>query len=263
MEINFNTDFYRSNINFRLVKFYLTNQQVGKSNNTQLIDKTNKKQTNLLSFSVNNFLSINLNDTPEIILLNFNKLLITNDIDICCLQNCYKNYELLEKHINKDYKIITKYVSCGIVLLYKTELEITNINNLDIGKYSGAVFFELNEKKYCIVKLDNGKAFKDRSGSLYEPEELLKIIALNANNRINQLNKIISNDPFYIIGDFVFTPFDKEYKYLIKENYISNQIPFTTIDNEQTDYVFSKEKYKYLATLKFPYSDHLPIICVL
>ena len=263
LEINFNTEFYRSNQNFRLIKFYLTNQQVSELDNTKLVYETNKNKIKLLSFSVNNFLSINLNDTPEIILSNFNKLLVINDIDICCLQNCYKNYELLENYINKDYKIITKYVSCGILLLYKNNLKITNFNNLDIGKYSGAVFFELNEKKYCVIKLDNGKSFKDRSGSLYEPEELLKIIAFNTNNRINQLNKIMSNDPFYIIGDFVFTPFDKEYDYLSNAKYTSNKLPFTTIDNEQTDYVFCKEKYKYLSTLKFPYSNHLPIICIL
>lgn len=268
LEIKFNSDFYRSNANFRLIKFYLTNQmelnKIDKFNFQSI--KTIKDQIKLLSLSVNNFLSINLNDTPEIILSNFNKLIISNDIDICCIQNCHKNYELLEKYIDKNYTI-KKYVLIGIVLIYKSKLDILNISSLDIGKYSysysGAVFFELNKKKYCIVKLDTGKSFKDRSGSLYEPEELLKIIAFNTNNRINQLNKIIANDPFNIIGDFSFTPFDKEYNHLIKTNYKSKQVQFTTIDNEQKDFVFSKEEYKYFDTLKFPYSDHLPIICVL
>lgn len=262
LSIKFNTDFYRSNTNFRLIKFYLKNK-FDETTKTDQIKQTNQtNQIKLLSFSVNNFLSINVNDTLEIILSNFNKLLISNDIDVCCLQNCYKNYELLEKYIDKKYTI-KKYTSCGIILMYKSNLNITNMSNLDIGKYSGAVFFELNKKKYAIVKLDNGKSFKDRSGSLYEPVELLKIIAFNSNNRINQLNKIISNDPFYIIGDFAFTPFDKEYIHLSNAEYNSKKIEFTTIEGEQMDFAFSKEDYKYFNTVKFPYSDHLPIICVL
>jgi hypothetical protein len=264
LKINFNTDFCSLNENFKLVKFYLNNKFDAYSKTKS---ESISNNTKLLSFCINNFNSINLDDTPKIIIDKLKKLIEINDIDICCLQDCYTNKEILIDVFNASpimYKIDTTYLSnLGIVLIYKNQITITNksiVSNL--GNKSSAVLFDFNNKKYCVVRLDSGKPLKDRSNSLYEPSTLLNIISFNSNNKINDINKIISNNPDYILGNFSFTKEDKAFEHLTNNKYMTQYVSYTTIDNVQMDFVFSKVKYNSLNTLKFPYSNHLPIVCV-
>ena len=180
-----------------------------------------------------------------------------NDIDICCLQDCYTNEKILidifntKSTINTNFTINTTYLSnLGIVLIYKKKLVISNTSIVLKSNKSSSLIFDFNGKKYCVVRLDIGKPLKDRSNSLYEPSVLLNIISFNSNNKINEINKIIIHDPDYILGNFSFTKEDKPFKHLINNNYKTELLLYTTIDNVQTDFIFSKVKYNSLNTFQ-------------
>jgi endonuclease/exonuclease/phosphatase family metal-dependent hydrolase len=95
-------------------------------------------------------------------------------------------------------------------------------------------------------------------------KELYEIIMFNSKLRINQLNEILKYNPDYIIGDFNFTPNDKEYNYLTQiKKYYTKLVDYTTPHNTQVDFIFSKTDVKLISRLNFQYSDHLPIIAIL
>lgn len=216
-----------------------------------------------------NFVSVNLDDTKSIIIKNLLELLETYDIDICCLQECYDNVI-----INSDkYKFIYFEKHFGLALLYKKTLDIKNINYINLPndnefknkKYSRryGLFFEYNNKIFCNTHLEIGERFITPAKTLVVPKILLKIIDRNYNIRTMQLKEILKKHPDYIIGDFNFNTKDKEYQFMLNNGWKTEIVDYTTPYETQVDFVFSKNKYKYFDKIQYPYSDHLPVICVI
>jgi len=286
--INFDITMGQKNKEFKLIKFYLNNQILSKE---KIIKQLKKMPIGLkiMSLNIHNFRSINLDDTKEVILNKLLELLELYDIDICCLQEYYKNFIPANSinSVNNKYKIIHDAKHIGLVVFYKSNIILSDIysfrlpNEKFLDQDRFGLFFSINNltdstnsdstnkiKKFCITHLEIGKRFYDRSGSLYYAEELLKIINFNYNIRIKQLNRLLDEDPDYIIGDFNFNNFDKEYEFLTnnttnKIKYYSGLTDYTTPHEKQVDFIFSKTKYDYFQKINFPYSDHLPIMAIL
>lgn len=269
-KINFDIKLGAKNKKFKIIKFYFNHQMVqsdnDKSNNPIQNDIKNIKGLRIMSLNIHNFKSINMNDTKEFILEQILILLNTFSIDICCFQEYYSS--ILPK--TNEYSYIHSTDHLGLVIFYKNNLDLKNITsfrlpnekNLDQDRFG--LFFELNNKKFCVTHLEIGKRFYDRSGSLFYAEELIKIIKFNYLIRKKQLDKILNEDPDYIIGDFNFNNFDTEYEYLTKEHkYYTGLTDYTTPFGKQVDFIFSKSKYQYFTKINFQYSDHLPILAII
>lgn len=92
-----------------------------------------------------------------------------------------------------------------------------------------------------------------------------KIMKINSQTRIKQLEKILEFSPDIIMGDFNFTSDDNEFEYLKNNGYISVDSSSTSTPYNRVDFVFVKNNVhigkQYL--LKCNYSDHLPLVQVL
>jgi len=261
-EINFNTIYANNNKNFKMIKFYLNH----KLDLSKINISSNKNNVRIMSLNVHNFNSINLNDTKSFILLKILNICDHLSIDICCLQEYFDHNFKIE---SSKYSYIKSNKHYGLVILYKKDLPIKNINHfllpneVFLRQMRFGLMFELYDKKYIITHLEIGKRFYDRSSSMVYAKELYEIIMFNSKLRIKQLNEILKYDPDYIIGDFNFTPLDEEYTYLTKtKNYHTKLVDYTTPHNTQVDFVFSKTDIKLISRLNFQYSDHLPIVAV-
>jgi hypothetical protein len=268
--LNINFDIRLSgtkNYNFRMINFYLNN----KIDNKQIDDIKNlhlkKNQLKIMSLNVHNFKSINLNDTPISILQNLLDFIEKINIDICFLQEFYTNLQIK----NKKYNYIKNKDHIGLVILHKNLLKIKNINFFKLNnepKFDQRRFclhFDLNNKKFSTTHLEIGKRFYDRNGTLYNPKELYEVINFNYKLRKNQIKQILEGvpEPDFIIGDFNFNSLDKEFKYLTnKKKYYSGLVDYTTPFEKQVDFIFSKKTYKFFRKIKYPYSDHLPVIAI-
>jgi endonuclease/exonuclease/phosphatase family metal-dependent hydrolase len=303
-KINFDITMGQKNKDFKLIKFYLNNQMLSEDKIKSQLKKM-PIGLKIMSLNIHNFCSINLDDTKEVILHKLLELLELYDIDICCLQEYYKNFLPVNSSnsIYNKYNIIYDAKHIGLVVFYKSNIILSDIysfrlpNEKFLDQDRFGLFFTINNstnsdsisstnsdstisstnksKKFCITHLEIGKRFYDRSGSLYYAEELLKIINFNYNIRIKQLNKLLDEDPDYIIGDFNFNNFDKEYEFMTNTNttnttnttnktkYYSGLTDYTTPHGKQVDFIFSKTKYDYFQKINFPYSDHLPIMAIL
>ena len=258
-KINFDINLSSKNTNFRIINFYLNHS----IKNEKI--KIKAKGTRILSINMHNFKSINLNDEPDFILEQLVELLEFHSIDICCCQEYYK--ELIIK--SSKYNYIMNKSHIGLVIIYKSSIELTNIRSfklpnekfLDDNRFG--LMFDYQDKKYCLTHLEIGKRFFDRSGSVYYADELYKIILFNYNIRKKQLDRILREEPDYIIGDFNFNPLDREYEYITSKGYTSGLVDYTTPFEKQVDFIFSKEPYDYFNKLDYPYSDHLPVMAIL
>ena len=264
--INFDTKLSTKNDNFRMINFYLNN----KINNNEInnINKLtiNKNQLKIMSLNVHNFKSINLNDQPSFILNTLLYLLDQMNIDLCFLQEYYTNLEIK----SEKYNYIKNNDHIGIVVLYKNNLNVKNINSFKLinEKYFDqrrfCLHFEINNKKFAVTHLEIGKRFYDRSGNIHHPDELFNIINFNYELRKNQLNQILDQvpNPDFIIGDFNFNNLDKEFDYITKQ-YYTGLVNSTTPFEKQVDFIFSKKTYNFFTKIKYPYSDHLPVIAII
>jgi endonuclease/exonuclease/phosphatase family metal-dependent hydrolase len=268
--LNINFDIRLSgikNYNFRMINFYLNN----KIDNKQIDDIKNlslkKNQVKIMSLNVHNLKSINLNDTPISILQNLLDFIEKINVDICFLQEFYTNLQIK----NKKYNYIKNNDHIGLVILYKNLLKIKNINFFKLNNESKfdqrrfCLHFELNNKKFSTTHLEIGKRFYDRNGILYNPKELYEVINFNYKLRKNQIKQILEDvpEPDFIIGDFNFNSLDKEFEYLTnKKKYYTGLVDYTTPFEKQVDFIFSKKPYKFFRKIKYPYSDHLPVIAI-
>jgi endonuclease/exonuclease/phosphatase family metal-dependent hydrolase len=262
-DINFDINLSAKNEKFRMINYYLNHKLDLSSINIQ----SQSSNIIIMSLNVHNFKSINLNDKPEMILKTILDICEHLNVDMCCLQEYY-NTNLEIQSLNYAYIKDEKHI--GLVVIYKKTLKITDISSfvLPNDKYLDqrrfGLMFNLNNKKFIITHLEIGKRYFDRTGSLLLADDLYKVIQFNHKIRINQLNRILQENPDYIIGDFNFNSLDKEYEYLTKKcNYYTGLVDYTTPFGKQVDFIFSKNPYKLFTKINFQYSDHLPIIAVL
>jgi hypothetical protein len=275
LKINFDITNSHMNKNFQLIRFYINNSIQTK---TQIQNEMKHLPNGfkIMSLNVNNFISINLDDKKEFIMHKLMELIVSYDIDICCLQEYNTMTNIIDATKNSNYKIIQNLDHAGLVILYKSSQIISNIyffklpNEKFLNQNLFGLFFTTNiggeNKKICNTNLEIGKKFYDRSGSIYYAGELVKIINFNYNVRKKQLEKILNEEPDYIVGNFNFNEFDAEYDFITKKNsinYYTGLVDYTTSFAKQTDFIFSKSKYKEFLKIKYQYSNHLPILAII
>ena len=204
-----------------------------------------------MSLNINNFKSINLDDTPNLILKEILNILDQMDIDLCFIQEYFIDFQIN----SKKYNYLKDINYHGLVVLYKNKLNIKNIKYFKIDNYKYfkkiiiCLHFDINNKKFAFTHLDKGKSFYDRSGVVFNPKELYEIIKFNYELKINHIKQIIDevSKPDFIIGEFNFESTDKEYKYLTKEKkYYSGLVDLTTPFNSQTNFIFPKNPINFL-----------------
>ena len=260
-KINFDINYSIKNENFRIINFYVNHQL-----DLSKIIKSEPQNIIIMSLNVHNFNSINIDDKPLDILQNILNICDHYNIDLCCLQEYYRNIEIK----SNTYEYIKDPSHIGLVLIYKKKLPLMNINSFILpnlkylDQFRFGLEFKLYEKKYVITHLEIGKQIFDRSGSLLFVTDLYKVIKLNYNIRINQLKRILETNPDYIIGDFNFNKLDNEYKFLTETNsYTTGLVDYTTPFGKQVDFIFAKKPYSYFTKINFKYSDHLPVIAII
>ena len=221
LEINFDIKLSIKNDNFRMINFY-NNNKIDKQeiNNLRKIN-LNKNQLKIMSLNVHNFKSINLNETSDFILKKLLDFIEKINVDICFLQEYYTDLQIN----SEKYNYIKNIDHIGLVILYKNNLKIKNINFFKLNNESNfdqrrfCLHFKLNNKKFSSTHLEIGKRFYDRTGTLYNPKELYEVINFNYKLRKNQIKQILESvpEPDFIIGDFNFNSLDKEFEYLTKK----------------------------------------------
>lgn len=255
----FNEKFAQRNTNFTMLKFYLNH----KLDNSSLVCPNYKFK--IMTYNVHDLVSVNMNDSYSTIIEEILYMMLKCDIDICCLQEFYRNIPI----VHKNYTTIQSQSHVGIVVLVKKTLNVKNITSFRLPivdkdkKFDNrrfGVIFEIGNKKFCNTHLEIGYRFMTKKKSVLLPSELVDVINKNYKIRTEQLRKIFSYHPDYIIGDFNFNTRDKEYDYMIQKGWYSGKVNYTTPFNTQVDFVFSKTKYDKLDVIKCPYSDHLPIV---
>ena len=262
-KINFDINLAAKNENFRMINFYTKHQINLDQIKTHISNMP--KGLRIMSLNMHNLKSINLDDNPVFILEQLLKLLEAYDVDLLCCQEYYTNIKIDSNKYN--FLIDDKHV--GLVLIYKKSLNITDISHFKLpneqyyDQRRFGLLFNIDNKKFCSTHLEIGKRFVDRSGSLLYADDLYKVIIANYATRKKQLDKILEHDPDYIIGDFNFNNFDKEFAYISEMGYYTGIVDYTTPFGKQVDFVFAKNKYNYFEKISYPYSDHLPIIAVI
>ena len=268
LDINFDINLYNRNKNFKVINYYLDNKIDKKE-----VDKINKltlkkNQLKIMTLNVNNFKSINLDDNPSFILDTLLSLVENMNVDMCFLQEF--NIDLQIK--SKKYNYIFNKELNGLVVLYKNSLNIKNINffklinerHFDQTRF--CLHFNLNNKKFATTHLNIGKGIYNRKGEILNPEDLYKMVNYNYEYRKNQLNQILDKvpNPDFLIGEFNFLSFVKEFDYLTKiKKYNCKLFNDTTPFGEQTNFIFSKNPYKFFTKIKFPYSYYFPSIAII
>lgn len=271
LEIKFDRKLSTLNANLRLLEFY-TNHKILKHEIEQINQfiQTFENHFRVMSLNVHNFKSINLNDNSLMIMNQLIDLMNDLNIDIGCFQDVgiehIDNFNnLIQTKINVNSYIMISQSINGLIIIHKNNLIVSSVSII----HDFAIGFVINDKFFINTQLNSGKKLYDRSGSLLNADEVVKIINFNYNLRKKQIDQLIKINPNYIIGNFNFTNIDPEYNYIINQIYKSNHaikyqtinLNYTTAFNTQTDYVFSISKIKFCQTIKWPYSLHLPIIC--
>ena len=281
-----------NNYNFNLIHFINNNYQSYNNLNNDFIIKINNKLDYILSYNVHSFIHINkhqdydknFNDILNLLTINYNikylslyevsfkskyyKQLFYNHLNknnfntiISCVNGSVDDKTFIifaSKNNIKNYKIINMNeiydkIKIDEKILYLKE-KISNIkrNNLVIELNNGI--------KICCLHLSIGIRYINLN---YDKELEDLIIDTNYKFRLNELKSLINYKPNIIIGDFNFTIFDKENKYLIDNNYINynkdnnNTTPFNRVDHcyfKYNDNIYKND------IIKCNYSDHLPIL---
>jgi len=268
LKINFDINLSKQNKNFQFINYYINNKIDKEEINSIKNISVKKDQLKVMSLNVNNFKSINLNDTTNFILKKIFYLLDEMDIDLCFLQEYTTDFQIN----SKKYNYIKDQNYNELAVLYKNNLNIKNVKYFKLQNYEYfkknviCLHFNLNDIKFAITNLEKGQSFYDRSGSLFNPQELYKTIQFNFELRKNQINEILDkvDEPDFIIGNFNFNSLDKEFEYITKKKkYFTKLIDEKNPFGEQINFIFSKKPYKFLKKIKYPYSIHFAIIAIL
>lgn len=261
--------------NDRLIKFYNDN-----------IDNTlnyKKKGNNLLicSYNVHGWCNIN-EDIDDID--NFNNIinLFKNcDFDLIVLQevctsgvinfdmiwNKFKEIGFIDFHISPNGGCFLSNKSSDYLIIFSKK-KFKFSETIDVTKFSfvrKCSVIVYDNIKILAVHLEIGKRFHH----LVEGDKKrINIIKFNTNIRLKQLSDILKahSDINIIIGDFNFTPYDVEFKYLLSLGFEFCGDYKNTTPYNKTDMIFIKNNKVNVIeniSIKCNYSDHIPILCEL
>ncbi len=218
----------------------------------------------MMSYNLQNYEVINLYDSPILIFNNILNMIELNKIDICVLYEAYVPY-VVENIKYSKYKMIEnkKY---EYVIIYDQNVKIENIETIELdpinSKYMG-LYFEVNQKKVCVVNLSKNESYYGRNYKIKIPEQFLEIVSQNNRIHRNQLYEIWKRDPDVMMGTFQFEKYDKEFLYILQKDYYTQLFESTCVENKQYDYIFSKNPILYAKVLNASYVKHLPIYTIL
>lgn len=192
--------------------------------------------------------------------------------EVCLHSSTQITLDKMRQEFGMPHVIVAKNGGCFLdsqstdylVLLSKKEISDYKVVDITLyGRYiREAIHAEINGITIAACHLEIGKRFHH----LKNAEMAMKIIQENTTLRISQLKKMLTcvAKISVCIGDFNFTPEDKEFQWLLESGfsyYSTNTSPSNPFN--RTDMIFIDRKHitaLWDAVISTNYSDHLPII---
>lgn len=254
--------------NKEIIEFY-------KANNTNDYKQQYANKPTLCTFNVHGWININAEIDIFTNFKNIISLLQKIDADVIILQEvCIANKISKEQIIASFFEIgyvDNFFVKNGGCFLSKTETEylvlfskkdIIDKIDIDISTKVGfprhCIVCKINGINYMFVHLEIGRRYHHlQQNSSYR----LSIEKSNTEIRINQLKSVLDKHQIDIIaGDFNFSPYDDEVKYLNKRGYNFFGNSSNTTPYNRTDMLFSNVQVEHTEDVLCNYSDHIIVL---
>jgi endonuclease/exonuclease/phosphatase family metal-dependent hydrolase len=268
--INMNVALEFKNNHFQILKFYINNN----TNTTDpIISKPN--HISLLTYNVHGWANINGDINKIKNYYNIMDFIKQSNCDIVLLQEVdiksIKTNEIVQKmksfgYIDNIYgpngTPLKRDQNSYIMAFAKHTFQNKRVVDLSVWKYKrNCLLFTYQNIKFAGIHLEIGEPYDYVNKN---SDTAKQIIIKNANYRKDQLNKLLDNN--ILFGDFNFDVRDEECSWLRKEKKFGLVDDKNTTNpfNTRTDMVFINLESKIVATLtktlKYNYSDHLPVI---